>query len=73
MVYAGSSTLGGQPQLSPPALMDIHTQLDAVLVKLEKAVMDVIKDVDAKKKVKVREDRDGLSTKTNWAPSHKTD
>ena len=42
---------GGQPSLSPQPIVDTLTQLDEMLKKLEQAVMDVIKDIDHKKKV----------------------
>jgi hypothetical protein len=49
-VYADTST-EAEPQLSSAALQNVHHQLDSMLAKLEKAVMDIIKDVEAKKKV----------------------
>ena len=51
MVYSGSSTTGGQPALSPQSILDTLAQLDSMLKKLEQAVMDIMKDVDHKKKV----------------------
>lgn len=52
MVYSESSTVGGLPILSPQPVLDILTQLDSMLKKLEEAVMDIIKDIDGKKKVR---------------------
>ena len=51
MVYAESSTVGGLPILSPQPIIDLLAQLDNMLKKLEEAVMDIIKDIDGKKKV----------------------
>ncbi len=51
MVYSGSTTVGGQPLLSPQPVLDALTQLDTMLKKLEQVIMDVIKDVENKKKV----------------------
>ena len=39
--------------LSPQPILDTLTQLEAMLKKLEQAVMDVIKDVEQKKKVSI--------------------
>ena len=50
-VYSGSSTESGQPVLSPPPILDALTQLDTMLKRLESAVMDIMKDVDRKRKV----------------------
>ena len=52
LVYAESSTVGGLPVLSPQPIVDLLNQLDNMLKKLEEAVMDIIKDVDGKKKVR---------------------
>ena len=49
LIYCSSTS--GQPSLSPQPIVDTLTQLDAMLKKLEQAVMDVIKDIDHKKKV----------------------
>ena len=51
-VYSGSSTLGGQPMLSPQTIVDSLVQLDSLMKKLEQTVMDIIKDIDSKKKVR---------------------
>jgi hypothetical protein len=51
VLYADSSTVGGQPSLSPRPVVETMTQLDSLLKKLEQIVMDVIKDIDNKKKV----------------------
>jgi hypothetical protein len=51
VLYADRSTAGGQPSLSPRAVVETMNQLDSLLKKLEQIVMDVIKDIDNKKKV----------------------
>jgi len=51
VLYADCSTTGGQPSLSPRPVLEAMTQLDSLLKKLEQVVMDVIKDIDNKKKV----------------------
>ena len=50
-VYSGSSAMGGQPMLSPQSIVDALSQLDTTMQKLEHAVMDIIKDIEQKKKV----------------------
>ena len=50
-MYSGSSTSTGQPALSPQPIHDALVQLDSLVKKLEQVIMDVIKDVDSKKKV----------------------
>ena len=41
----------GMPVLSPPAILDAMSQLDGLLSKLEQAVMDIMSDINNKKKV----------------------
>ena len=53
LLYSGSATAGGAPSLSPQAIVDTLTQLNDMLKKLEQAVMDVIKDWEHKKKVRL--------------------
>ena len=53
LLYADCSTAGGPPSLSPRSVVEAMTQLDGLLKKLEQVVMDVIKDIDSKKKVGV--------------------
>lgn len=51
LVYGGSATSGGLPQLSTQALSDGLNQLDEVLTTLENSIRDVIKDCESKKRV----------------------
>lgn len=50
LVYGGSST-SSHPVLSPQIVAEALSQLDSVLVKLEQAVSDVIRDIEQKKLV----------------------
>ncbi|KAK7100825.1 HAUS augmin-like complex subunit 3 [Littorina saxatilis] len=50
VLYADSSTVGGQPMLMPRELLEATTQLDDMLHKLEAAILDVVTDVNNKKK-----------------------
>ena len=52
VLYADCSTAGAQPSLSPRPVLETMTQLDSLLKKLEQVVMEVIKDIDNKKKVR---------------------
>lgn len=51
MVYGGSATSGGLPQLRTQTLSDGLNQLDEVLTTLENSIKDVIKDCESKKRV----------------------
>lgn len=51
VVYAGTSAQGGQPILSPQPVLDTLSQLDTMLQRLERGVVDVLKDIDGKKQV----------------------
>ena len=50
-LYAESSTVGGQPVSMPRDLLEATVQLDTMLRKLEVAILDVVTDVNNKKKV----------------------
>lgn len=50
-LYAESSTVGGQPMMMPHDLLEATTQLDGMLHKLEVAILDIVTDVNNKKKV----------------------
>ena len=59
MVYSGTTTERGLPQLSPQHLADSLVQLKQLLQTLEQLIRDVIKDIDGRKKI-LRSD--GLKT-----------
>ncbi|KAK7502242.1 hypothetical protein BaRGS_00006606 [Batillaria attramentaria] len=50
VLYAESSTVGGQPMLTPRAVQEAMTELDNMLQKLEAAILDTITDINTKKK-----------------------
>jgi hypothetical protein len=52
VLYSGSSTSKGLPQLSPPQLVEVMTRLEAMLGRLETAIRATINDVEQKKKVR---------------------
>ncbi|XP_064625935.1 HAUS augmin-like complex subunit 3 [Lineus longissimus] len=51
VLYSGSSTSKGLPQLSSPQLVDMMTRLEAMLSRLETTIRDTITDVEQKKKI----------------------
>ncbi|XP_025110794.1 LOW QUALITY PROTEIN: HAUS augmin-like complex subunit 3 [Pomacea canaliculata] len=51
VLYAESSTLGGQPQMMPVVFQKTAMELDEMLQKLEAAILDTITDINNKKKV----------------------
>ncbi|XP_053393932.1 HAUS augmin-like complex subunit 3 [Mercenaria mercenaria] len=51
LVYAGSSTTSGQPLLTPRPIQDNIIQLRNMLKQLEQGIMEVVKDIDNKKKL----------------------
>lgn len=52
VLYAESSTLGGQPQMMPVVFQKTAMELDEMLQKLEAAILDTITDINNKKKVR---------------------
>ena len=69
LIYPSSTVAGGQPSLSPQPIVDTLTQLDEMLKKLEQAVMDVIKDIDHKKKVTYYLHRISIASNVHFEPS----
>ena len=53
VIYEGSSTTSGQPQLTPRQIEENIVQLQELLTQMEKSTMDMVKDVDNKKKVRI--------------------
>jgi len=51
LLYAGSSTLSGLPLLTPQPILENILQLRDMLKQVEQSIMDIVKDVDQKKKV----------------------
>lgn len=51
LIYAGSSTMSGQPLLTPRPIQENIIQLRNMLKQLEQGIMDVVKDIDNKKKL----------------------
>ncbi|XP_060551458.1 HAUS augmin-like complex subunit 3 [Ruditapes philippinarum] len=51
LVYAGSSTTSGQPLLTPRPIQENIIQLQNLLKQLEQGIMEVVKDIDNKKKL----------------------
>lgn len=51
LIYAGSSTTSGQPLLTPRPIQENIIQLQNMLKQLEQGIMEVVKDIDNKKKV----------------------
>lgn len=49
LTYAGSSTMSGQPLLTPRPIQENIIQLRTMLKQLEQGIMDVVKDIDNKK------------------------
>lgn len=54
LVYAGSSTSSGLPLLTPRPIQDNVMQLKDMLKQLEQGILDVVKDIDNKKKVRIK-------------------
>jgi len=50
-LYSGSNTLSSKPRLSPEPVIDLILQLDGMLKRLESSMLDIVKDVEQKKKV----------------------
>jgi len=53
VVYADSSTGGGVPPLTPRPIRQATAQLRDMLKSLEQNILDIVKDIDSKKKVPV--------------------
>ena len=51
LIYAGSSTTSGQPLLTPRPIQENIIQLQNMLKQLEHGIMEVVKEIDNKKKV----------------------
>ncbi|KAK2154529.1 hypothetical protein LSH36_266g02042 [Paralvinella palmiformis] len=49
-LYSGSNTLSSKPRLSPEPVIDLILQLDGMLKRLESSMLDIVKDVEQKKK-----------------------
>ena len=55
LIYEGSSTTSGAPQFTPRQIQDTMIQLRDMTKKLEQGILDVVKDIENKKKVSLKD------------------